>query len=68
MIKNKLSRIMSRKRIKIAELVRLTGLNRITVTGIYKKTSKQIAYETMNKICEALECNVQDIFEYVQKK
>ena len=67
MIKNKLSEIMGRKRINIAELARLTGLSRITITGIYKNTSKQVALETLNKICWALECNVQDIFEYKQE-
>ena len=68
MIKNKLSEIMGRKRINIAELARLTGLSRITITGIYKNTSKQVALETLNKICWALDCNVQDIFEYEQEK
>ena len=57
MILNKLSEIMGRKRI--------TGLARSTVFELYYDNTKVLKLETLNKICWALECKVEDILEYI---
>lgn len=67
MIKNKFSEILGKKRMRMSEVARLTGLRNATLSAIYNNKCKQIAFETLNKICWALECNVQDIFEYEQE-
>ncbi len=60
MILNKLSEIMGRKRIKMSELARMTGL-----FEFYHDKNKVVKLDTLNKFCWALECRVEDILEYV---
>lgn len=64
MILNKLSEIMGRKRIKMSELARMTGLARSTIFEFYYDKTKVLKLDTLNKFCWALECKVEDILEY----
>jgi len=65
MIKNNLSILMGIKKMKIAELKQLTGLSYNTIASIYYDKTKGIDYETLDKICWALDCNTQQLLEYV---
>ncbi len=65
MIDNKLSEIMGRKRIRIADLRRKTGLSQNAILNLYHNKTKSVTYETMNKICWALEISVGELFEYI---
>jgi len=65
MIKNNLSKLMGEKRIKISELHKISGLSQSTIIRIYYDKTKNISYETINKLCWALECNTQDLLEYL---
>ncbi|MNK69770.1 hypothetical protein D3C87_891660 [compost metagenome] len=65
MIKVHLSKVMGEKRINIAELARMTGLHRNGITKLYNEETDGIKFDTLEKICIALECKVQDIIEYV---
>ncbi len=49
----------------MAETARIAGLNHITVFRIYHDKTKTIELETINKLCYALDCRIQDIFEYI---
>ena len=68
MIKNKLSEIMGRRRLNMAETARLAGLTHVTVFRIYHDRTKTIELETLDKLCKALNCRVQDIFEHIPDK
>ena len=68
MIKNKLSEIMGRRRMNMAEVAREAGLTHVTVFIIYQEKTKTIELETLDKLCNALNCRVQDIFEHVPNK
>lgn len=65
MIKNKLSEMMGIRRMNMAEVARVANLNHVTVFKIYHDKTKTIELETINKLCFALNCNIQDIFEYI---
>ncbi len=65
MIKNNLSRLMGEKRMKTGELQRISGLSKGTIIQIYYNRTTQISFDTLNKLCYALECTAHDIFEYV---
>ena len=65
MIKNNLSKIMGEKRIRISELHKISGLSQSTIIRIYYDKTKNISYESINKLCEALECNTQELLEYI---
>ncbi len=65
MIQNKLSETMGRKRIKMAELARIAGVSRSVIYELYHDKAKVLKFSTLNKICWALECTIDDIFEYI---
>lgn len=65
MIKVHLSRIMGERRINIAELARLTELHRNGLTKLYNEDTDGIKFDTLERICRALDCRVEDIIEYV---
>lgn len=47
----------------MAEVARQAGLTHVTVFRIYH--NKTIEIETLNKLCNALNCRIQDIFEHI---
>lgn len=65
MLKNNLSKLMGKKKIRITELHRLTGLGRPTLTKLYYEKTNYVSFETINKLCNALECNTQELFEHI---
>ena len=65
MIKNKLSEMMGIRRMNMAETARIAGLSHVAVFKIYHNKTKTIELETINKLCYALDCRIQDIFEYI---
>mgnify|MGYP005904511531 CR=1 FL=1 len=68
MIRNKLSALMGERLVRISKLAKMTGLSRATVTLIYYRKTKSIDFRTLDKLCEALNCNVEDIIEYRRQK
>ena len=66
MIKNNLSMIMGAKRINIMELSKMSNLHYQTVYALYHDRSKGVEFETLNKLCWALECSPNDIFQYIE--
>ena len=64
MINNKLSEILGRKRIRMSELQKMTGLSQTAVINLYYNKTKSVSFDTMNKICNALECTTQELFEH----
>ncbi|WP_439225824.1 helix-turn-helix domain-containing protein [Idiomarina sp. ST10R2A5] len=67
MIKCHLARMMGEKKLKVMDVARDTGLNRNTVTLLYKETAQRVEFETMEKLCRYFNCNVGDLFEYKEK-
>lgn len=64
-IKVHLSRLMGEQKLKISDLATMTGLHRNGITKLYKDQTDGIKYETLDKLCKALNCTVGDIIEYV---
>ena len=67
MVKCHLSTLMGRHKMKIADVSRETGLNRSTVTAMYNEDVKRVDVEAIDKLCELFNCQVSDIFEYIEK-
>lgn len=65
MIKNNLSEILGRKRLKVRDVVRGTGLAVNTVSGLYHDTSKRVDMDTLDKLCAFLGVTVGEILEHV---
>ena len=68
MINNKLSEILGKKRIRMSELQKLTGLSHTTIINLYYDRTKNISFETIDKICNALECSTQELFEHIPEE
>lgn len=64
MIKVHLSRIMGEKRITVAELSRMTGLHRNGISKLYNEETDGVKFETLEKICDVLDCSVADLLEF----
>lgn len=64
MITNNLSTLMGSKRVRIAEIARITVLTNDTISKIYNDKTKGIDFKTLDKLCWALECTPNDIFPY----
>lgn len=56
---------MGKKRMNMAEVGRMANLSHITVFKIYHDKTKTVELETVNKLCFALNCQIQDLFEYI---
>lgn len=53
---------------KIADVARMTGKSYNAIHKIYHDNTKSIDFDTLEKLCWALECNTQELFSYVEDK
>lgn len=65
MIKNKFAILLAEKGLEKSDIVKITKLDNHTIDKIYKDKTKKISFDTLNKLCYALECKIDDIFEYI---
>ncbi|MEJ6120736.1 helix-turn-helix transcriptional regulator [Vibrio sp. 2-Bac 85] len=63
MIKCHLSTLLGAKKLKIADVVRDTGINRSTVTRLFHETNNRIDFETLELLCKYLDCTVGELLE-----
>lgn len=67
MIKCHLSRIMGEKKLRVADVARAIGVHRNAITLLYEETATRVDLETIDKLCEFLECEIKDLFEFVRE-
>ena len=65
MIKIHLSRILGEKRWSQAKLSRMTGIRPSTINEIYNELVERVSLEHLDRICEALDCPLSDLLEYL---
>lgn len=66
MIKNRVSEYMGIKKMSKREITKISGIDRHVLDRIYKDEVKGIKFETLNKLCFALDCTPNDLFRYEQ--
>lgn len=66
MIVIKLEETMKRKGYNIGSLAEKAGLHRNGISKIINSKNKGIEFDTLQKLCEALDCNIQDIIFYTK--
>jgi putative transcriptional regulator len=64
-IKCHLSRLLGERKLKIADLVRETGINRGTATRLYFETAERVELEVIDKLCKYFQCTISDLFEFL---
>ncbi len=65
MIKCNLSKLMGIHRMTIQDIHEKTGLNRNTISNLYHEKVSRVDYETLEKLCIALNCQPGDLLEYI---
>ncbi len=68
MVRCHLARMMGEHKMNIADVARETGLNRNTVTLLYKETAQRIELDALDKLCKLFQCEVSDLLEYLPDK
>lgn len=65
MIRCHLSTLLGAKKLTISEVARLAGINRSTVTALYRETATRVELPAVNALCQVLGCSVGDLFEFL---
>lgn len=65
MIQIHLSRIVGDRRLSQMELARMTGIRPSTINDIYHDFVERLNLDHLDRLCEALDCSVADLIEYV---
>ena len=64
MIISNLAVLLAKRKLKVADLVRSTGINKSTLHKLYNDESVRIDFETIDKICIALDVEVGDLLVF----
>ena len=65
MIRIHLGRLLGEKKMKMSELSEKTGINKNTIGELYYEKSQMVRFDTLDKICKALDCKLSDLIEYL---
>ncbi len=65
MIRCHLSTLMGRDKLRIADVSRRTGLNRSTITSLYRETTTRVDLPAIEQLCHLFNCQVGDLLECV---
>ena len=64
MIRINLDVVLAKRKMKVVKLTELIGLSNVSISLLKNGKAKGIRFDTLEKICEALECQPGDILEY----
>ena len=65
MIRCHLSALMGRDKLRVADVARRTGLNRSTVSALYRETATRVELPAVEQLCRLFGCEVGELFEFV---
>ncbi|HOO61920.1 MAG TPA: helix-turn-helix transcriptional regulator [Bacillota bacterium] len=65
MIIVRLDRMMADRKMSLGELAARLNMTNVNLSNLKTGKMKGIRFETMNSICEVLECQPGDLFEFV---
>src|SRR5260370_22200955 len=65
MIQGHLWEIMARQKIRLKDLAAQTDISEKTIIELKYERSKNVALETINKLCAVLNCTTNDLLEYI---
>lgn len=63
MVKVNLPRLLGERKMKQAELSRLTGIRANTINDLYHSVAESVKFDHMERICNALDCPLWELFE-----
>jgi len=60
--------MLAKRKMSVTELSERVGITMANISILKNGKAKAIKVETLNKICQALECQPGDILEYVEEE
>jgi putative transcriptional regulator len=60
-----LSTLMGSKKLRITDVAKATGLNRSTITALYRETATRVDLAAVEQLCQLFSCSVGELFEHV---
>lgn len=63
----RLDKMMADRKMSLNELAERVGMTNVNLSNLKTGKMKGIRFETMNAICEALDCQPGDLFEYTKE-
>lgn len=67
-IKIHFSRLLGEHKVRAAEVSRRTGIDKNTLSSLYREDAKGIRFSTLEKLCKFFHCKINNLIEYVPKK
>ena len=64
MIQVNLDVVLAKRKMRVTKLTELIGLSNVSISLLKNGKAKGIRFDTLEKICKALECQPGDILEY----
>ena len=64
----RLDRVMADRKMSLNELSEKVGITLANLSVLKNNKAKAIRFSTLDAICKALDCKVEDIMEYVDDK
>lgn len=68
MVRINLAVLLAKKKMKVADLCRITGIRYNTLNDLYHEFALRISLEHIDLICNALDCTACDLIEYTPDK
>lgn len=62
-----LDRLIEAKNLSQHELSRQTGIRQATINDMCQNKTKQVPLDNLAKICEVLDCDINDILELIKE-
>jgi putative transcriptional regulator len=63
MIKCHLSKILGDKKLKVAEVARVTGINKNTLHRLYNETATRVELDVIEILCKYLDVDIGELLE-----
>lgn len=60
--------LLAERNLKMTDVIRDTKLSKTAVRGLFHETSKGIQYDTLEVLCEYLDCGVEDLLKLEKVK
>ena len=60
-----LSSLMGRDKLNISDVARATGLNRSTITALYRESATRVELPAIEQLCTLFKCSVGELLELV---
>ncbi|WP_201540974.1 helix-turn-helix domain-containing protein [Psychrobacter sp. 1044] len=65
MISCNLPVLLAERRLRVADLVRMTDISKSTLHRIYNDETTRIEFDTLSKLCQVLKVSPGDVLKYV---